>query len=69
VPSYSLQNGLKLISLDHDVLEMVGVHKGIPIVELYLVSFNECRTNEEDDEYDNYGGDGGHSRIDRDYPY
>jgi hypothetical protein len=39
---------------------------------LYLVSFDECRTNEGDDEYDEYDedeDDGGHSRIDRNDPY
>jgi hypothetical protein len=65
VPGCSVQNGLRLISLDQDVLEMVDVHKGTPIVELYLVSFNLCRANE----YNDYGGDGRHPRIDRDDPY
>jgi len=70
VPAYSLQNSLRLISSDHDVLEMVGTHKGTPIVKFYLVSFHECRTNKDNyDEYDDYGGNGGHSRIDRDDPY
>jgi hypothetical protein len=62
----SLQKGLRLISSNHDVLEMVHVHKGVPIVELYHVSFVEPTANDGDYEYDD---DGGHSRIDQDDPY
>jgi hypothetical protein len=46
VPGSSLQSGLKLISSDHDVVEMVDVHQDVPVVELYLVSFAERRSNE-----------------------
>jgi hypothetical protein len=60
---------LKLISSDDDVFEMVNVHKGVPIVELYIVSFGEPRANDKDYEYDDGGDDGRHSRIDRDDPY
>jgi hypothetical protein len=30
-----------LLSLDHDVLEIVAKHVGVPVIELYLVSFDE----------------------------
>jgi hypothetical protein len=46
VPSSSLQNDGRLISPNYDVLEMVGVHKGTPIVVFYIVSFDELRSNE-----------------------
>jgi hypothetical protein len=65
VPGSSLQKGLRLITSDHDMFEMVNVHKGAPIVELYIVSFGEPIANDNDYEYD----DGGQSRIDWDDPY
>lgn len=36
----NLQNGLRLISSYHDVLEMVIIYKETPIIELYGVSFD-----------------------------
>jgi hypothetical protein len=65
MPGSNVLKGLRLISSDHNVFEIVNVHKGVPIVELYLVSFGEPRTNDEDYEYD----DGGYYRIHRDDPY
>jgi hypothetical protein len=70
LPGSTLWNGLKLITSNHDVLEMVKVHKGLPIVELYIVSFAKPIPNS-DYEYDNDDGDGddgGYSRIERDDP-
>jgi hypothetical protein len=71
-PGCSIQSGLKLISLDYNVLEMVAAHVEVPVIMLYLVSFDESRVN--DDEYEDYNDDndgeyGENSRIDRDDPY
>jgi hypothetical protein len=60
----SIQNGLKLIPLDHDVFEMIVVHVRVPVIELYLVSFDEPTINDEEYEDNNDGEDGVHSRID-----
>ncbi|XP_059440262.1 uncharacterized protein LOC132172719 [Corylus avellana] len=71
-PGCSFQGGLKLISSDHNVLEMVAAHKGAPVIELYLVSFNEPAVNDDEYEDDNDDDDGEHgenNRIDRDDPY
>lgn len=38
-PEKSLNEGLRLISSDHDVLQMVKCHKGEQVIVLYLVSF------------------------------
>jgi hypothetical protein len=39
LPDKSLDEGLRLISSDHDVQEMVKHHVGHGLVELYLVSY------------------------------
>jgi len=39
IPTKSLDKGLRLISSDHDVLQMVEQHREHGIVELYLVAF------------------------------
>jgi hypothetical protein len=36
---------LKLISSDHNILEMVAKHVGVPVIELYIVSFDELMRN------------------------
>jgi hypothetical protein len=59
-----MQSGLKLISSDYDVLGMVDAHKGVLIIELYLVSFAEHSVSDDDED-----NDGENSRIDRDDPY
>lgn len=41
VPEKSLTDELVLISLDHNVLQMVGRHLGHQMVVLYLLSFGE----------------------------
>jgi hypothetical protein len=71
-PGCSIQSGMKLISSDYNVLEMVAAHVEVPVITLYLVSFDEPRVN--DDEYEDYNDDndgeyGENSRIDRDDPY
>ncbi|XP_059435398.1 uncharacterized protein LOC132168430 [Corylus avellana] len=43
---------------------MVAAHKGVSVIELYLVSFDEPAVNDDDD-----GEYGENSRIDRDDPY
>jgi hypothetical protein len=48
VPGSSLQKGLRLITLNYDVFEMVNVHKDVPIVELYIVSFGKPIANDGD---------------------
>jgi hypothetical protein len=68
----SIQSGMKLISSDYNVLEMVAAHVEVSVITLYLVSFDEPRVN--DDEYENYNDDndgeyGENSQIDRDDPY
>jgi hypothetical protein len=39
IPNKSLDEGLRLLSSDHDVIEMVGHHNGHGVVELYVVGF------------------------------
>jgi hypothetical protein len=72
VPGSSMQSGLQLISSDHDVVNMVEVHQDVPVIELYLVSFAERTSNENDylvdDEAEETEADG-NGRIDRDDPY
>jgi hypothetical protein len=72
----TLRNGLKLITSNFDVNEMVQSHLGLPIVELYINSFSESipgEGNDEDDEDDNDNDDDdderGYSRIEQDDPY
>ncbi|GLT72310.1 hypothetical protein SLA2020_442580 [Shorea laevis] len=52
---------------------MVDAHKETLVVELYLISFNNRRTYEEDNEYDYVGEDddvdGRHPMINRDDSY
>jgi hypothetical protein len=48
VSGSSLQKGLRLITLNYDVFEMVNVHKDVPIVELYIVSFGKPIANDGD---------------------
>ncbi|XP_059461824.1 uncharacterized protein LOC132190802 [Corylus avellana] len=71
-PGCTFQGGLKLISSNHNVLEMVAAHKGVPVIELYLISFDKPAVNDdeyEDDNDDDDGEYGENSRIDRDDPY
>jgi len=49
LPGSTIRNGLTLITSNHDVIEMVKLHQGLPIVELYIVSFDEPLP---DSEYD-----------------
>jgi hypothetical protein len=65
-PGCSMQSGLKLISSDYDVLGMVDAHKGVLVIELYFMSFDEHADNDDEYEDDN---DGENSRIDWDDPY
>ena len=63
VPCRSMQSGLKLISSNYDVLGMVDAHKGVLVIELYLVSFAEHSVH--GDEYeDDDDNDGENTRID-----
>jgi hypothetical protein len=49
---------------------MVDIHKGTPIIELYLVSFDESKNIEVNDyNNDDVEDDGVHERIERDDPY
>jgi hypothetical protein len=72
LPGSTIRNGLILITSNHDVIEMVKLYQGLPIVELYIVSFDEPVPDSEyeynDDDGDD-GDDGGYSRIERDDPY
>ena len=45
----SLDEGLRLISLDHDVNEMILHHVRHGLAELYLVSFHSSNVDIEDD--------------------
>ena len=69
VPGCSMQSGLKLISSDFDVLGMVDAHKGVLVIELYLVSFAEHSVRDDDYEDNDEDNDGENNRIDRDDPY
>ena len=50
--SCSIQSSLKLISSHYNVLEMIATHVEVPVITLYLVSFDEPRVN--DDKYEDY---------------
>ncbi len=57
----TVRNGLKLITSNFDVHEMVKAHSGLPIVELYINSFSESipdigEKNSDDDNGDDEGG-------------
>ncbi|XP_062147727.1 uncharacterized protein LOC133856686 [Alnus glutinosa] len=39
IPNKSLDEGLRLLSSDHDVIEIVGHHNGHGVAELYVVGF------------------------------
>jgi len=71
LPGCTLQNGLKLITSNFDVNEMVQAHWDLPIVELYINSFSESilDIDEGNDEDDNDDDERGYSRIERDDPY
>jgi hypothetical protein len=81
LPGCTLRNGLKLITSNFDVNEMVQAHLGLPIVELYINSFsgsipnidegNDEDDNDNDNDNDNDDDDDerGYSRIERDDPY
>jgi hypothetical protein len=69
VPSCNMQSGLKLISSDYDVLGMVAAHKGVLVIELYLVSFAEHSVSNDEYEDNDEDNDGENNRIDRDDPY
>jgi hypothetical protein len=49
IPDRSLDDGLRLISSDHNVSEMVSYHEGHYLAELYLVSFEAVEVDVEDD--------------------
>jgi hypothetical protein len=56
-PDKNLVEGLYLISLDYDVAYMACKHVGTPIVELYLVSFQDDGGGDgETDEEEDVGG-------------
>ncbi|XP_062161977.1 uncharacterized protein LOC133869010 [Alnus glutinosa] len=75
----TLRNGLKLITSNFDVNEMVQAYLGLPIVELYINSFSESildidegndeDNNDNDNDNDNDDDERGYSRIERDDPY
>jgi hypothetical protein len=71
LPSSTLRNGLKLIISNFDVHEMVQAHSGLPIIELYIISFSESIPDigEENIDDDNGDDEGGYSRIEQDDPY
>jgi hypothetical protein len=69
VPGCGMQSGLKLISSDYDVLVMVDAHKGLLVIELYLVSFVEHSISNDEYEDNDEDNDGENNRIDRDDPY
>jgi len=63
----TLRNGLKLVTSNFDVREMVEAHAGLPVVELYINSFSESIPDNDDDDYGD--DEGSCSRIDRDDLY
>jgi hypothetical protein len=69
VPGCNMQSGLKLISSDYNVLGMVAAHKGVLVIELYLVSFVEHSVSNDEYEDDDEDNDGENNRIDQDDPY
>jgi hypothetical protein len=68
-PGRNMQSGLKLISSDYDVLGMVAAHKGVLVIELYLVSFADHSVSNDEYEDNDEGNDGENTRIERDDPY
>jgi hypothetical protein len=64
LPGSTIRNGLTLIASNHNVIEMVKLHKGMSIVELYIVSFDEPVLYREY-EYDDDGNNRGYYRIER----
>jgi hypothetical protein len=70
-PGCNMQSGLKLISSDYDVLGMVAAHKGVLVIELYLVSFadHSVSNDEYEDNDEDEDNDGENTRIERDDPY
>jgi hypothetical protein len=71
LPGSTVRNGLKLITSNFDVHEMVQAHSGLPIIELYINSFSESIPDigEENSDDDNGDDEGGYCRIERDDPY
>jgi len=75
LPGETLRNGLKLITSNFDVNEMVQAHLGLPIVELYINSFSgsipdiDEGNDEDDNDNDDDDDERGYSRIERDDPY
>jgi len=71
LPGCTLQDGLKLITSNLDVQEMVKAHSSLPIVELYINSFSEFIPDigEENNDDDDGDDEMGYSRIERDDPY
>jgi hypothetical protein len=61
----TLRNGLKLITSNFAVHEMVQAHSGLPIVVLYINSFSESISDigEENSDDDNGDDEGEYSRI------
>ena len=49
IPNKSLDGGLRLLSSNHDVNEMISHHVGHELAELYLVSFHSSNADIEDD--------------------
>jgi hypothetical protein len=45
LPNKSLDEGLRLLSSDHDVNEMISQHVGHGLAELYLVSFHSSNAD------------------------
>jgi hypothetical protein len=75
LPGCTLRNGLKLITSNFDVNEMVQAHLGLPIVEFYINSFSgsipdiDEGNDEDDNDNDDDDDERGYSRIERDDPY
>jgi len=67
----TVRNGLKLITSNFDVHEMVQAHSGLPIIELYINSFSESIPDigEENSDDDNGDDEGGYCRIEGDDLY
>jgi hypothetical protein len=61
LPTKSINEGLRLISSDHDVIQMVEHHREHGIVELYLVAFGvvdvEVEVQEENERVSVYKSD------------
>lgn len=52
LPGCTLRNGLKLVTSNFDVREMVEAHAGLPIVELYINSFSKFIPDNDEENYD-----------------